>query len=187
MSDNREATCAERIASQLRGRLEDLELLQWGQDLEREAGTNVACLEWEPSLPDDDDECENCGFLLQDHLEILEQAEQFESMFGYTLLDDDGEYNEESAREAVENYPLCMDSNIEIRIQLSTGGPGDEFLVTCDDEGNIGEIRYRFLDWFDGATVTLSGSEYATAEAFCQSFVEYEVAKYETHDQRIRY
>jgi hypothetical protein len=41
------------------------------------------------------------------------------------------------------------------RLELSWGGPQDYFLFFED-----GTIEYRFLDWFDGAELTLSGHDY---------------------------
>ena len=47
------------------------------------------------------------------------------------------------------------------RWQLSTGGPGDEFRFYCGRDGAPYRVEYWFLDWFDGAKVTLSGADEA--------------------------
>ena len=53
------------------------------------------------------------------------------------------------------------------RYQLSWGGPSDEFRFYCDENLEPVEIEYWFLDWFDGAHVTLTGKDYALlAEIF---------------------
>lgn len=45
------------------------------------------------------------------------------------------------------------------RYQLSWGGPSDEFRF-YGSENSIDNIEYWFLDWFDGAHIDLSGSDY---------------------------
>lgn len=39
------------------------------------------------------------------------------------------------------------------RLQLSYGGPSDEFRIYVDDEKNICGVEYWYMDWFDGACV----------------------------------
>lgn len=58
------------------------------------------------------------------------------------------------------------------RYQLSWGGPSDEFRFYCDENLNPIEIEYWFLDWFDGASITLSGKNYALLEEIFQDFKE---------------
>lgn len=45
------------------------------------------------------------------------------------------------------------------RYQLSWGGPSDEFRFYCDENLEPVEIEYWFLDWFDGAHLTLAGRD----------------------------
>jgi len=53
------------------------------------------------------------------------------------------------------------------RYQLSWGGPQDEFRFYTDGNLTPVKIEYWFLDWFDGAKVTLQGRNYALlAEIF---------------------
>lgn len=40
---------------------------------------------------------------------------------------------------------------------LSTGGPGDEFRFFCDEHFRPTKIEYWFLDWFDGAHISVTG------------------------------
>jgi hypothetical protein len=54
----------------------------------------------------------------------------------------------------------------------STGGPGDQFeFEVAPDAASLRAIRYRFLDWFDGAVIDLRGDAYdvvvVTATASC--------------------
>ena len=46
------------------------------------------------------------------------------------------------------------------RWQLSWGGPSDEFRFYVDEDFDPIEIEYWFLDWFDGASVSLQGRSY---------------------------
>ena len=39
------------------------------------------------------------------------------------------------------------------RLQLSFGGPSDEFRVFLKDDKTIGLVFYHFMDWFDGANL----------------------------------
>lgn len=61
--------------------------------------------------------------------------------------------------EELDNYALCIDVRHTMIVQLSTGGPGDQFEIEIT-QGDHGweladrEATYRFLDWFDGATKT---------------------------------
>lgn len=46
------------------------------------------------------------------------------------------------------------------RYQLSWGGPSDEFrFYSSSPSDKPYRIEYWFLDWFDGASITLSGKE----------------------------
>jgi hypothetical protein len=42
---------------------------------------------------------------------------------------------------------------------LSCGGPQDQFEFNVNFGRNLTSITYRFMDWFDGAAVTLSGKD----------------------------
>jgi hypothetical protein len=67
-----------------------------------------------------------------------------------------GEY--EDFIEWINEYALAYSDDPHYRakrLELSYGGPQDYFLFFED-----GTIEYRFLDWFDGATLTLSGHDY---------------------------
>mgnify|MGYP000742922724 CR=1 FL=1 len=46
---------------------------------------------------------------------------------------------------------LSIDRRIEYTVCLSWGGPADYFIFHCNEDGEVVEIRYRLLDWFDGA------------------------------------
>ena len=67
-------------------------------------------------------------------------------------------------------YGLCFDYVAKgtfddqprgyFRYQLSYGGPSDEFRFYVDETLDPYEIEYWFLDWFDGASITLEGEDY---------------------------
>ncbi len=65
------------------------------------------------------------------------------------------------------------------RYQLSWGGPSDEFRFYCDENFKPVEIEYWFLDWGDGATITLSGKDYALLDEIFNDFKEIGVVQSE--------
>lgn len=56
------------------------------------------------------------------------------------------------------------------RYQLSWGGPSDEFRFYADYGGHPHCIEYWFLDWFDGAHITLNGEDRTFMEEIFQWF-----------------
>jgi hypothetical protein len=82
--------------------------------------------------------------------------------------------------ETVEGWQQYLDVGIlytVVRVQMSTGGPGDEFEVYIDpNDGEIVKIIYRFLDWFDGAERELRGDDFEKIrEAVSQLYPIYEI------------
>lgn len=62
--------------------------------------------------------------------------------------EDEDEYNEESIYE----FGLGISRRVEIRFDMSTGGPGDWLMILVDPEGWMVEgVTYHFSDWFDHA------------------------------------
>lgn len=60
------------------------------------------------------------------------------------------------------------------RLQLSWGGPSDEFRIyTIGDTLEIDVIEYWYMDWFDGASVNVPFS--STSWDICQMFLDCEV------------
>ena len=89
-----------------------------------------------------------------------------------------------------EEYGLCADyvapgtfsdqKRGYFRWQLSWGGPSDEFRFYMDENLKAIEIEYWFLDWFDGACINLTGSDYQLLEEiFTSYFKESGVKEYE--------
>ena len=56
------------------------------------------------------------------------------------------------------------------RLQLSWGGPGDEFRIYVDYDKSIDYIEYWYLDWYDGARVRV-GSDTESYD-ICRDFLE---------------
>jgi hypothetical protein len=84
---------------------------------------------------------------IQDFKEALEEAEKEED---FNFIDWVNEY-------ALAYYD---DSYYRAkRLELSYGGPQDYFLFFEDTT-----IEYHFLDWFDGAKITLEGEDYKIME-----------------------
>ena len=60
------------------------------------------------------------------------------------------------------------------RYQLSWGGPADEFRFFTDETLELTRIEYWFLDWFDGAHITLrpESKEYCLLSEIWEFFKE---------------
>ena len=56
------------------------------------------------------------------------------------------------------------------RLQLSWGGPSDEFRIYVDYDKSIDYIEYWYLDWYDGASVRV-GSDKVSYD-ICRDFLE---------------
>ena len=74
--------------------------------------------------------------------------------------------------------PLSAWKKTTVIVQMSWGGPSDQFECTLDDDGHIEEIIYRFMDWFDGATREINIDQHPSLERFLQRFVDYETGNY---------
>lgn len=63
----------------------------------------------------------------------------------------------DDAMEYLDNFALAIEVRTTMIVQISTGGPGDQFEIEVV-KGDYGweladsSATYRFLDWFDGAT-----------------------------------
>ena len=56
------------------------------------------------------------------------------------------------------------------RLQLSWGGPGDEFRIYVDYDKSIDYIEYWYLDWYDGASVRVGAD--TVSYDICADFLE---------------
>lgn len=55
------------------------------------------------------------------------------------------------------------------RLQLSWGGPSDEFRIYINEENQIDYIDYHYLDWFDGASVRV---KHDIIHNICEMFLD---------------
>jgi len=58
------------------------------------------------------------------------------------------------------------------RLQLSWGGPSDEFRIYVNQDKEIDIIEYWFMDWFDGAHVLVPKD--SESWNICDQFLEFE-------------
>ncbi len=81
----------------------------------------------------------------------------------------------DDAYQTIYESPLAISTRKVIRVELSTGGPGDWLEYQVDPEDNACErITYHFQDWFDHAERTLDGDEYDTAYAYADTLGVFE-------------
>mgnify|MGYP005819151861 CR=1 FL=1 len=85
--------------------------------------------------------------------------------------EEDSHEQEDEAREELYQYPLSVETRTTKIILLSWGGPSDQLEYDLDEDGMIGEIRYRFMDWFDGASRVLTGDDETFAERLYDEWV----------------
>jgi hypothetical protein len=57
------------------------------------------------------------------------------------------------------------------RWQLSWGGPGDEFRIYVNPDKSVHRIEYWYMDWYDGAKVTLSPQQHSDAWSHLEDMV----------------
>ena len=79
---------------------------------------------------------------------------------------DDGD--SDIAQEELGELPLAVSTYRLVRIDLSTGGPGDWLEVLYDNENDIQRITYHFAPWFDHAELDVT--ENPTAQRFAEFF-----------------
>ena len=58
------------------------------------------------------------------------------------------------------------------RWQLSWGGPGDEFRIYINPDKSVHRIEYWYMDWYDGAKVTLDKQQHGDAWSHLEQMVE---------------
>lgn len=80
----------------------------------------------------------------------------------YDAIDNESEFEGyENARDALDELPLSIDKYEVVRIDLSTGGPGDWLeVIVHPNDGAILRVDYHFNDWFDHASRSVSRSSY---------------------------
>ncbi|KKL80996.1 hypothetical protein LCGC14_1999180 [marine sediment metagenome] len=167
---DRQATCEERIDDHLKTNLDWFDQIMFRMDFEprgdlddmdydeiAQIGQHVGEL---PSKKGTDDKWR----------EISSREDLTEHILEVT----DDAYADETWMEA----PLSVEKRTTIIVQMSWGGPSDQFECVLDDEGHIDQVTYRFLDWFDGATREININHHPNLERFLQRFVDYETGNY---------
>jgi len=95
---------------------------------------------------------ENLKGRMKDISKALRLAEKYPNGF---MMDGD---RYEGLIEWLDSYALALSRTIVYKLELSWGGPQDYFTFECDKDGELGEIVYHYLDWFDGATREIKSS-----------------------------
>lgn len=108
----------------------------------------------------------------EDQRPINEEFAPFDSLYDYV--------NQNSLSwDFVERDTFTDQERGYYRLQLSWGGPSDEFRIYVDHDGrgflNIDKIEYWYLDWFDGASVDVPID--STSYAICSDFLECEAPR----------
>ena len=142
---DRDDKCENRIDQELKRTVADIKIaLQTGRLLDNLGQDNV----------DDAKEC-----ILQARWDRLFSKDEAREYWDILKANPDGE-TPDSWREGL----LSIDKlPVQYRVQMSWGGPGDEFIVTIEGR-DITEISYRFMDWFDGASRQLHGIDFETVK-----------------------
>jgi hypothetical protein len=96
--------------------------------------------------------------------------------------------DDESLGEEFNNYALSFDyvapgtfrdqEQGYFRYQISWGGPSDDFRFYVNPDFSCYSIEYWYLDWFDGASVTLAGKDKELMREIFDSFRETETTDY---------
>lgn len=117
---------------------------------------------------------ESCEQRIQAHQDGRE--EDFQALRD-VLSNRHGEYDgedidDEQAIERLDEYPLGVSITRVMRVDLSTGGPGDWLEVELDDDGDVVTVTYHFNDWFDHAERRVHEGDalWFAAEYYAQGF-----------------
>jgi hypothetical protein len=171
MTATRQATCEERIDDQLKQEIQSVEHIMYRMDfqyseedlgyLNHEEVSEVADLVGDLPLTQGTD---------GKWYKIKSRGDLVEHIVKYT--------DEEHAIMGWEEAPLSVMKQTTIIVQMSWGGPSDQFRCEIDEDGNIAEVKYRFMDWFDGAERTINIDQHPSLERFLQRFVDLETGNY---------
>lgn len=81
----------------------------------------------------------------------------------------------ESSRTRLDELPLAISIRHTLRVDLSTGGPGDWFEVDIEPVNHgwqtCGNVVYHFADWFDHAAMETDG--HGSLDDWADQLVEY--------------
>jgi len=95
--------------------------------------------------------------------------DRIDYMLTSTTEDLENLIKEEDVNDAINGYFLGFDfveaetfdnqKEAYFRLQMSWGGPSDEFRVFTNPDYSIHRIEYHFQDWFDGAVRDVTNNE----------------------------
>ena len=167
----RQATCEERIDDQLRSEVESINQIMYRMDFQHSESDLEMMDYWEIY-----EIAQEVGELPRKHStdDHWYSIKSREDLIQHIVEETEEETADERWREA----PLSVMTRTTIIVQMSWGGPSDQFECEVTEDGMIDEVKYRFMDWFDGAERTISLSANPSLERFLQRFVDYETGNY---------
>lgn len=142
MTEDRQASCAERIGAHLDSRAADVRKM-----LAARSGETI---------------CRNCGQVIDDRADgvwvhgLHDDDALVESICadGQHTAEPDGDYTEDS----LYDFGLGLSRKVVLRFDMSTGGPADWLEIVCDEETSqygsrldVETVTYHFADWWDHA------------------------------------
>lgn len=161
---NREDSCEARIAQHMESRDSDFAALlaiaagekvecaacDGTGEIDREGSWSTASAEWQVDHGEDDVRTRSAQAFLDDEDAITCPTCDGSGEHAPTY---DGEVlDEEAAYDHLHEYPLGVSVKRVLRVDLSTGGPGDWLEIEQDsDDGEVLDVSYHFNDWFDHA------------------------------------
>ena len=93
----------------------------------------------------------SCAQRIDEHL-----AGREEDMLNiFNAMDNEEEYEDQDAYDAIHEYALGYEQKNMLKIELSTGGPGDWLECYLSDNFSVYKVEYHFNDWFDHAQTTV--------------------------------
>lgn len=167
-TSQREKSCKERIQGEYEGRLKQIQALMKGMQVNDQE--DLAKLEIEELQ-----EILNVGGFKNEQNEWVpairfnSETDRFEEYGTSAWEEITPDRVREEAGERLNELPLGVSVRKVMRVELSWGGPQDYFEVEIEDGQVAGKVEYHFLDWFDGAEITVDDSE---VEDFMNYFAE---------------
>lgn len=181
--------CSERIGGQLSSTMETLHAFEW---LLQNGSDNASLDVLLPECPlcFTRDEVYQVDDLFRDPVQTMFVCRDCQASFASDdeldagldpyVMDEARDELRQGARdldewtyERIDNYLLSVDSEVEVHLQFSWGGPSDGIRVTVDSDGDVSGGHYYFLDWFDGARRELDRYDLETVEQVFSSAIEY--------------
>lgn len=139
-------------------------------------GTAVA-VKPKPKVGSNEERAKSCAERVQTHYESC--IDDLRRLWAAVSSNEGDDREREKAIYELDSYALSFDYVAPqtfgkdqregyFRYQISWGGPSDEFRIYgAEYNGRPGRIDYHFMDWFDGASVHVTGADFRLmAEVF---------------------